>query len=405
MNRFPLKTASLAILLLCSALIASGQVLRGNAINGTTGKPAAGDPVVLLKLSQGMEEVAHTKTDAHGEFSFQLPDSGTMRAVRVQHEKVNYFQPVPPGTGSVTVTVYESAPAVPGVHQTSQSVIFQAQGNTIEGFAIFNVSNDSQPPRAQPGFSFYLPEGAEVQSAQAQREQGMPLRVAPVPQGDNRYTVTYTLLPGKTHFEIPYKLSYNGMLKFQPRLFGPVENFYVVTPKSMQFTPDSPSLYQATDAGNVAADLRGMDMHIASGATDEKQLAFTVAGEGMIPQTAEQQPAGAQGNGHDEDNRPGGGMGIPNERPNPLSSGQWAFLGVLTLFMTGGAAIVFMNSRPGATPAAAGQLQSAALMDALKEEMFQLEADKVQGKIKGDDYAAAKAALSKTLQRAMKKKQ
>ena len=405
MNRFSLKPVGLSILLFCCSLCASGQVLRGSAINGTTQKPAVGDDVVLLKPGQGMQEEARTKTNSRGEFSFQLPDSSSIRAVRVMHEKLNYFEPVPPGTSSITVTVYESAPAVPGIHQTSQSVIFQAQGNTIQAFEIFNVSNDSQPPRAQPGFSFYLPEGAEVQSAQAERERAMPLRVAPVPQGNNRYTVVYTLLPGKTHFEIPYKLPYTGTLKFQPRLSGPVENFYVVTPRAMQFTADSPSAYQATDAGNVAADLKGMDMHIASGIADEKQLAFTVAGEGAIPQTTEQQSAGTQGNGRDEDNRPGGGMGIPNERPNPLSSGQWAFLGVLTLFLAGGAAIVFMTARPGAALAPVAQPHSAPLLDALKEEMFQLEADKVQGKIKGDDYEAAKAALSKTLQRAMRKKQ
>ena len=99
-------------------------------------------------------------------------------------------------------------------------------------------------------------------------------------------------------------------------------------------------------------------------------------------------------------------MGIPNERPNPLSSGQWKFLAILTLFMAAGAAIVFMTSRGQDAPApATPQDQSTPILDALKEEMFQLEAERVQGKINGQEYDTAKAALVKTLQRAMRRKQ
>lgn len=58
---------------------ASAQTLTGAVNNGTTGKPAAGDDVVLIKLGQGMEEAALTKTDANGHFSFKLPDAGPPR--------------------------------------------------------------------------------------------------------------------------------------------------------------------------------------------------------------------------------------------------------------------------------------------------------------------------------------
>ena len=46
-------------ILLCS--VASAQTLNGTLKNGTTGKPAAGDDVILIKLGQGMEEAARTK--------------------------------------------------------------------------------------------------------------------------------------------------------------------------------------------------------------------------------------------------------------------------------------------------------------------------------------------------------
>ena len=41
---------------------ASAQTLTGTLKNGTTGKPAAGDDVILIKLGQGMEEAARTKS-------------------------------------------------------------------------------------------------------------------------------------------------------------------------------------------------------------------------------------------------------------------------------------------------------------------------------------------------------
>ena len=40
----------------CSARVASGETLNGTVKNGTTGKPAAGDDVVLIKLAQGWKK-------------------------------------------------------------------------------------------------------------------------------------------------------------------------------------------------------------------------------------------------------------------------------------------------------------------------------------------------------------
>ena len=43
------------------------------------------------------------------------------------------------------------------------------------------------------------------------------------------------------------------------------------------------------------------------------------------------------------------------------------------------------------------------LLDALKEELFQLEMERHQGKISGEDYEKAKSALDTTLARAAKR--
>ncbi len=60
-----------------AASFASAQNITGTVTNGTTGKPAGGDEVTLLSLSQGMQEVGSTKTDAQGKFSCRLPPKPT----------------------------------------------------------------------------------------------------------------------------------------------------------------------------------------------------------------------------------------------------------------------------------------------------------------------------------------
>ena len=65
-----------AVFVVCTlATLVSAETLTGTVKNGTTNQPAAGDDVVLIKLAQGMEEAARTKTDAQGRFSFNLEDS------------------------------------------------------------------------------------------------------------------------------------------------------------------------------------------------------------------------------------------------------------------------------------------------------------------------------------------
>jgi hypothetical protein len=96
---------------------------------------------------------------------------------------------------------------------------------------------------------------------------------------------------------------------------------------------------------------------------------------------------------------------VPNERPDPLHSGQWLFLGVLSLFLAAGGVFVYTSNQnaPAIVGAAVPQDRSKLLMEAMKEEVFQLESDRLNGKINAQDYQTAKAALDKTLQRAVQR--
>ena len=96
----------LFLLLMSVSLSASAQSLTGTVKNSTTGKPAAGDEVILITLGNGMEEAGRTKADAKGNFSFKLAQQGP-HLVRVIHQEVTYHRMAPPGTTSVEVEVYD----------------------------------------------------------------------------------------------------------------------------------------------------------------------------------------------------------------------------------------------------------------------------------------------------------
>ena len=62
----------------------------------------------------------------------------------------------------------------------------------------------------------------------------------------------------------------------------------------------------------------------------------------------------------------------------------------------GGATAAYV---PTGSPAA----KNTALLNALKEELFSLESEKLSGKVKPEEYAEVKAALETVLKRALKR--
>src|SRR5208282_3494825 len=195
-------------LLLCTLLIvsASAQTLTGTVTNGTTKKPASGDDVVLLSLSQGMQESGRTQTDAKGNFSVKLDNATSPHLVRVIHQGVTYHRMAPPGTTSVEVQVYDVAKKVDGISVTADVMRFQAQGSELQGIRLFAVNNTSDPPRTQmndQSFEFYLPDGAQVDQSMAMTAGGQPINSAPVPQKQkDRYAFLFPLRPGETQFQV-----------------------------------------------------------------------------------------------------------------------------------------------------------------------------------------------------------
>ena len=411
---------------------ASAQTLTGTVTNGTTKKPAAGDDVVLLSLGQGMEESGRTTTDSKGNFSLKLDDATSPHLVRVIHQGVTYHRMAPPGTTSVEVQVYDVAKKVEGISVTADVMRFQAQGNELQGIRLFAVNNASDPPRAQmsdQSFEFYLPDGAQVDQSMAMTAGGQPINSAPVPQKQkNRYAFVFPLRPGETQFQVSYHMPYSGEASFDPKALYGAQHFVVVLPKTMKFSPGPGENFQSMD------DPRQSDavVQVASNTTAGQPLVFKISGTGTMSDQPEEakgggspvggpQTSGAQTSGPvtGRDSRPGGGLGPPIDAPDPLEKYRWYILGGFGIVLAAGAIYIASRSKTATVPdygPADAELadfpltpkpktadRSALLLEALKEEIFQLEVEHKQGRITQQEYEKAKAALDQTLERAVKR--
>jgi hypothetical protein len=435
-----------ALLLLAS--LASAQTLTGTVKNSTTGKPAAGDDVILLSLGQGMEEAGRTKSDAKGNFSFKLDAQGP-HLIRVIHQEVTYHRMAPPGTTSVEVEVYDVGKKIEGIQVVADIMRFQAAQGQLQVERTFAVVNNSKPPRTQMNehnLEFYVPEGATVTGGQAMTAGGQPVNSAPVPEGanaKNRYAFLFPLRPGESRFNVLYTVPYTGSANIDPKSVYSLEHFVAIAPKAMEFSAAPGTSFQiAPFPGQPDANVE-----VASNTKVGQPMAFKLSGEGTLAAPADENAQSGQGASAPNDNRPGGGLGPPIDAPDPLQKYRWWILGGFAAVLVIGGVYVASRQqsanraaltkgkglpvledeedeedeeeeyKPAAVPAAAREVRaqsrpqpaaprassSSMLLEALKEELFELEVEHKQGRISQQEYESAKSALDQTLQRALKR--
>jgi len=421
---YPKVPAILTILLLSS--FAGAQTLTGTVTNGTTGKPAAGDEIVLLNLSQGMEETGHTKTDSKGNFSFKLEDAQAPHLVRAIHRKVAYHRMASPGTTSIEVEVYDVGKHIDGVEVVADIMRLQVVGGQLQIMREFAVQNSSQPRRTQMNdrnLQFYVPDGAQIVEGSVATEHGNPLKFAPVQESDkDRYAFAFPLRPGTTHFKVLYKVPYAESANIDPRSLYPLQHFLAIVPKSMEFSGAPGSNFKPMNDPNQP----DANVQIASAAAAGQTLAFTISGEGTLQARVEGGTAQREGPSAQSGNLRSGGPDLPIERSDPLQRYRWPILGAFaTALVVAGAVHVALRRRatvrhgPSRTagslefeehnldhsttgvPSAAASFSM--LLQGLKDEIFQLEVEHTQGDISQQEYDKTKAALGQVLERALKR--
>jgi hypothetical protein len=432
------KIAVVAALALLITTFAAAEKLSGSLKNGTVSKPAAGDEVILIKLGQGMEEAARTRSDASGHFSFDLPDGGP-HLIRAVHQGVTYHAMAPPGANTVEIEVFDVSKKINNISVTADVMRFQAQGNQLQGTRLFAVNNTSNPPRTQQNdqnFEFYLPDGARIADSSAETAGGQPLKTDPVPQKEkNRYAFNFPLRPGQTLFQVGFEMPYSGELNVEPKSLYATQHFVVMLPNTMQFSASPGSNFESRANPREPS----ATVQVASNTELGQPLGFKISGTGALTEPSDDNGGNAAsgGNAGGRDSRPGGGLGPPIDAPDPLEKYRWYILGGFAAILAAGAFYIVSrrsaaigDSEIGSSglrssrrslatipdfgasdvnmaemPATRQGLSArpSMLLEALKEELFQLEVEHKQGSISQPEYERARAALDQTLERAIKR--
>lgn len=415
---------------------AYGAPVTGVVTNKTVNKPSGGDTVALIDVSAGMSEAASATTNAKGEYSIEAPGAGPY-LIRVNHQGGTYFIAAPQAGVSGDVTVYDVAAKVDGVSIDANMFLVEAAGSMLRIHERYLVRNTSLPPRAQFSsntFEVVLPDGAEVDSASATRPGGLATitRLVPLSQ-KGHYTFSIPIQPNKgekeTLFEVQYHLGYNGSYTLTPHPQMPADNVVVYLPQGITFKGA-----KGADFQSVQEDPK-VQSYVAKNVHPGQAIQFALTGEGQMPQQAQGGPGmGDASMGTDAGGKPGGGIGVPIDTPDPLSKYKWWILSLLTLLLIAASAF-FLRKREGVaagmdidhshldisspTPAFASAVAKrapvrmeapvaavagdAGLMGLLKEEMFALESEKLAGKTSEEEYARIKVGLDALLRRMLQR--
>ncbi len=433
MMRHLARLALAGALVLASVTSARAGTVRGTVKNRTTGKATAGVELTLVQLQGGMQDVAHAKSGAQGEFTFDNPGLGAQpMLVRAVYNGVNFNQAVPPGSSSVQVDIYEPSKDAKTINVPLHVVIFQPNGSTLIVGEEYQIENKSQPPvayfRADGSFSFTLPEKAALQQVAAAGPAGMPVVQLPIDKKNNHYSIAYAFRPGESSVRYSYELPYEGnTATVKIPTDYPGGRLLVVAPPSVQISGDG-----LAPAGRE----QGMNLFGRQDVPAGTLVAVNISGTAPAPEANAAADQGQQGRDAQQGGGESAGVNIQSV-PGRLDVLKWPLvLGFIVVFglgaillarkpvvaVAGGVAAdeevavakpkkskssaapaPSTSSAPATTPsngsASLAEVDAAigTSLDALKERLFRLELRRQAGTISEEEYTQERARAEKVL--------
>jgi hypothetical protein len=412
--------------------MAQAGTVHGSVKNGTTGKVAPGVDLALIQLQGGMQEVAHSKSDGQGEFTFDHPGLGAQpMLVRAIYRGINFNHAVPPGSSSVQVDIYEPSKDPKTIDVPSRVVIFQPNGSMLTVGEEYQIENKSQPPqayfRSEGSFDFALPEKGRLNEVLAAGPAGMPVKQLPIDKKNNRYSIAFAFRPGQNAVRYSYELPYEGN--------AATVKISTVYPGSRLLVAAPPSVHVSGEGLTLGGQEQGMNIYERDDVPAGTLVAVSLSGTAPPPDANAGAEQGQQGRDAQQGGGEGGGVSI-QQVPGRLDGLKWyligGFVGVFALLavllarkpvvaVAGPAAEekeaapqVQKKSIPSARPATPAGSRSAApsngaaslaevdmaigtSLDALKERLFRLELRHQAGTISETEYAQERAHAEKVL--------
>jgi hypothetical protein len=427
----------LAGLLLTPFAVTRAGTVHGTVMNGTTGKAGAGVEVILIQLQGGMQEVAHAKSGTQGEFSFDHADLGVRpMLVRAAYNGINFNKPVPPGTATVQIDIYEPSRDLKTIDVPSHVVVFQPNGSTLTVGEEYRIENKSQPPlayfKSDGNFDFALPQNAKLQQVAAAGPAGMPVVQSPIDKKNNRYSIAFAFRPGDNQVRYSYELPYNGnaaTVKI-PTIY-PGGSLLVVAPPTVQVSGDGLA---------PGGQEQGMSLYGRQDVPAGTLVSVSLSGTAPPQDANAGADQGAQG-GRDAQQGGGESGGVTIQQvPGRLDDLKWPLIGVFVVAFVVGAILLSRKqvvvaegigaideSSPAqatpkpkkAKPSDAAPTKAATApapaptngassmaevdaaigtsLDGLKERLFKLELRRQAGTISEEEYAQERARAEKVL--------
>lgn len=419
------------------ASIAKAGTTNGTVINRTTGQPAAGVGLSLVDLQAGMAEVATTKSDAQGQFTFTNDGIGRgPMLIRATYQGVNFNTALPPGRATADVDVFDVSKDPKTINVSSHIVIFQPRDGQLLVGEEYVVQNSSQPARAyfrtEGNFDFAIPPNAKLEQISTTSSTGMPVQQAPIDKGKGRNAIAYAFRPGETSIRLSWAVPYPGNTASVPLPASyPDVKMLVVAPPGMTVTGDGL---------NPSGQEQGMLVFTHAPLAAKATLTVNLSGTGSPPQSAVAGGA-EQGGSEPRDGMPQqgnsrtGGAEI-QAVPGRLDTLKWPIIiGFAALFGLGAivlsrkqivvapmpehddelpAQAAVATKKKKASPSASAPASANTTgngtakldaftaevnlsLDALKDSLFRLELRRQAGTISEEDYARERAQMEKTL--------
>jgi hypothetical protein len=330
--------------------------------------------------------------------------------------------------------VFDAASRVEGISGTIEIIRAGTVGNQLHVSDMIEIQNRSTPPLTQAGehsFDVYLPPHARISSVLAAGPGNVAMIIPATPRDDSgHYSVSFPLQPGATKFAFNYDTPYDGRAAFHLRHAYALQQVAVMIPPTMQFSSAS-TAFKTLETGNRNYHVRAI-AQLKAGPGPE----FEISGSGSLPPVrpganAETQPMTAAPVPPVQ-NSPAPGVSSPpaSVQSPPPSLGStaaqtgrsyapsWMILAILGIGLaaTSAAAIRVGAAKRTSAPQIAGingirpnqtrhneTEAPLALLEGLKDELFQLEAAKVRGTISTEEYTLSKSALEETVKRALRR--
>lgn len=394
----------LSFLLMTSAIEA--QTITGYVQDQTTGKPSAGDDVILLRLAEGMQEEARTRTDSNGAFALNVTSSNSQHLVRVLHQGVNYDFPVT-NTTPLQVMVYDAVRTVPGLKGNIGMVQMESDGKTLKVLEMYVVTNASNPPVTQfkpDNLDISVPHQAAFDSVEVKGPGGIWVNVTPSPvQGQQgKYRINFPLRPGDTLCKFAYHMPYSGLMTFHLRLPYPIRNFAIMHPPSMSFKALAPGTFMSPGV------VQGFQLEKVVASTVVGEVpAFVISGIGAAPPppVAESEPPAASArsttaSGHSPAESTATAV-APVDQPRRA---LWFLVPGIVIVLAVCVFAFWRAKRNVAGNVVPAPATGEPVLDALKEELFRLESDRLHGSVSAEEYAAARDALNQNIARVLARK-